>query len=139
MGEEKELAGQGIAPPPISLPVVLPEHTRFVDRMNKDNKVCVWAMQYCEFCWTIFKFFDAIKVPYKKINWDSIEYAENNMGNKYRAALQERSGEKTFPQCFIGGKFMGGAADACIKWKKGELQPLLETAGVKNDNFNNFS
>ena len=28
---------------------------------------------------------------------------------------------KTFPQCFIGGAFMGGAADACIKHKNGEV------------------
>ena len=28
-------------------------------------------------------------------------------------------------------KLMGGAADACVKWKKGELQPVLEAAGAK--------
>lgn len=137
--EEKELAGQSIAPPPIILPEISSEDVAWVNYQIDNNKVCIWAMQYCEFCWTIFKFFDAIKVPYKKINWDSIEYAENNQGNKYRRALQDRSNEKTYPQCFIDGQFFGGAADACIKWKKGELQPLLEAAGVKHDNFNNFS
>ena len=38
---------------------------------------------------------------------------------------------KTFPQIFVNGEFIGGAADACIKWKKGELQPLLEAALLK--------
>ena len=28
---------------------------------------------------------------------------------------------KTFPQIFVNGEFIGGAADARIKWKKGEL------------------
>ena len=37
-----------------------------------------------------------------------------------------------FPaQVFIGGEFFGGAADACMKWKSGELQPVLEKAGAK--------
>jgi len=133
--EEKEMAGapESTKPPPIVLPDISQEDTDFVNNTNKDNKVTVWAMQYCEFCWTIFKFFDAIKVPYTKINWDAIEYAENNQGNKYRQALQQVSGEVTYPQCWINGKFMGGAADACIKWKKGELQPLLDEAGIEYD------
>ena len=37
------------------------------------------------------------------------------------------------PRSFIGGTFFGGAADACIKWKSGELQPLLVAAGAKPD------
>ena len=36
-----------------------------------------------------------------------------------------------FTQVFVGGKFIGGAADACIKWKKGDLQSILEAAGAK--------
>ena len=93
-------------------------------------------LEFCEFCWTIFSLFDAIKVPYKVICIDAFEYAENNMGNKYRAALQDKTKCVTFPQCFINGKFFGGAADACIKFKSGELQPLLTEAGV--DDGGNF-
>ena len=63
------------------------------------------------------------------------------MGNKYRSALQEITGCKTFPQFFIDGKFIGGAADACMMWKKDELQTAFGEAGIKggNDNFNNYS
>ena len=56
------------------------------------------------------------------------------MGNKYRAALQAHTGCVTFPQFFVDGAFVGGAADACMKWKKGELQPLFDKAGVKVPN-----
>ena len=72
-------------------------------------------------------------MPYAKIDVDAFEYAPDNMGNKYRAALQQLTDCKTFPQFFIDGAFHGGAADACIKWKKGELAPLLEAAGVPYD------
>ena len=51
-----------------------------------------------------------------------------------RACTQELTGEVTFPQVFVDGKFIGGAADACIKWKKGELQERLQEAGAKPDN-----
>jgi hypothetical protein len=60
------------------------------------------------------------------------------MGNKYRAALAQMTECNTFPQCFIGGTFFGGAADACIKWKKGELKPLLVAAGVMQDSFDGY-
>ena len=55
------------------------------------------------------------------LNIDSFEYAKDNQGNKYRSALCSISDCVTFPQCFIGGEFMGGAADACIKHKKGKI------------------
>jgi glutaredoxin-related protein len=80
---------------------------------------------------TAFKLFDALGVSYKKLNFDALEYAPNNQGNVIRACVQEHTGVVTFPQVFIGGQFFGGAADACVKWKKGEIQPLLEAAGAK--------
>ena len=40
----------------------------------------------------------------------------------------------------MGGEFIGGAADACIMWKKGELQTVLEAAGAKpDDEWNGYS
>lgn len=53
------------------------------------------------------------------------------MGNMYRSALTSLTGVNTYPQCFIGGAYMGGAVDACLKWKSGELQQLLDAAGVE--------
>ena len=88
-------------------------------------------MESCEFCWTVFKLLDAIGVRYAKLNFDALEYAPGNRGNVIRASVQELTGAKTFPQVFVDGKFIGGAADACIMWKKGELQPILEAAGAK--------
>eukprot|EP00618_Florenciella_parvula_P005336 CAMPEP_0119518536 /NCGR_PEP_ID=MMETSP1344-20130328/35115_1 /TAXON_ID=236787 /ORGANISM="Florenciella parvula, Strain CCMP2471" /LENGTH=97 /DNA_ID=CAMNT_0007556235 /DNA_START=65 /DNA_END=355 /DNA_ORIENTATION=- len=74
--------------------------------------------------------FDALGLDYKVINIDAFEYAKDNQGNKYRSALSSVTDVNTFPQCFIGGEFMGGAADACIKHRNGELLPLMEAAGA---------
>ena len=56
--------------------------------------------------------FDALGLEYTVVNIDSFEYAKDNQGNKYRAALSSITDCNTFPQCFVGNKFMGGAADA---------------------------
>jgi len=131
--EEKALADSTPSqpPPPIELPEVTDAATAFVQQTVGQHRLVVWSLQSCEFCWTAFKLLDAIGVPYKVVNIDAFEFAKGNRGNKFRAALSHATGCNTFPQIFIGGEFFGGAADACIKWKKGELQPLLEAAGLK--------
>lgn len=157
--EEKKLAEStpSTPPPAPDLPGVLPEATEFVQKTNSENKVVVWSLIYCEFCWTLSKvglmsvcrlscctfscsfslsntlsqLLDALEVPYEIINIDSFEYAKDQMGNKYRAALCEMTDCPTFPQLFIDGKFIGGAADACIMWKNNELQEKFTEAGIQ--------
>ena len=133
--EEKEIASStpSSAPPAVPLPSATKDSISFVKGSIEQHKVAIFSLQYCEFCWTITQFFDKIKVPYTQINIDSFEYAKDNMGNKYRAALTDLTACNTFPQCFINGQFIGGAADACIKWKKGELQDVFKKAGVEYD------
>jgi len=116
---------------PQPLPQPNDEGRQVVRDFIATDTVSIVAMESCEFCWTIFKFLKAIGVSYSSLNFDALEYAPGNKGNVIRACTQELTGEVTFPQVFVDGKFIGGAADACIKWKKGELQPLLEAAGVK--------
>ena len=123
-------------PPPPSLPAVTAPAEAFVAATNRRHRVVVWSLEYCEFCWTVFKLLDAIGVPYHKVDIDSFEFAEGNRGNQYRAALANMTACNTFPQVFVGGEFQGGAADACIAWKKGELQGVLEKAGLKRGGRN---
>jgi cysteine synthase A len=139
--EEKELAAStpSMPPPGADLPPVLPEAVDFVTATNANNKIVVWSLEYCEFCWTLTRFLDRLQVPYETVSIDSFQFATGNMGNKYRAALQHITGCKTFPQLFVNGQFIGGAVDACLMWKKGELQPILEQAGVKSYNFADYS
>lgn len=131
--EEKALTEStaSTAPPPPDLPGVVPEATEFVKQTVNDNKVVFWSLQYCEFCWTLMKLLDTADIPYEAINIDSFKYAKDQMGNKYRAALCDMTGCNTFPQLFVNGEFVGGAVDACMMWKDGELQKKLSNAGVE--------
>ena len=97
--EEKAIAESTPSqpPPPATLPPVTEEATAFVKDFIGAHKVAIFSLEYCEFCWTIFRFFDAIGVKYDKLNVDAFEFAQGNMGNKYRAALQELTDCKPFP------------------------------------------
>lgn len=138
--EEKELAAStpSTPPPPPDLPSSTPEAEAFVKEQITKHKVVVWSLEYCEFCWTLTRFLDRLGVPYERIDIDSFKYAKDQMGNKYRAALSDMTDCKTFPQMFLEGEFKGGAVDACHLWKSGELQTLLEKAGLKNNNFEGY-
>jgi cysteine synthase A len=112
-------------PPPPILPGILPGAVSFVQQQIADHKVLIWSLEYCEFCWTLTRFLEGIQVPYTPtIDIDSFQYAKNQFGNKYRAALCDMTDCKTFPQLFIDGKFHGGTADTCMMWKKGEFQTI---------------
>mmetsp|Transcript_16442 Transcript_16442/g.38059 ORF Transcript_16442/g.38059 Transcript_16442/m.38059 type:complete len:408 (+) Transcript_16442:683-1906(+) len=149
--EEKALAAAppvAQAPPGIELPEVEEGSpaAMFVQMTNSSSKLVVWSLQYCEFCWTLVSLLNALGLEgqYKVVNIDSFEYAKENMGNRYRAALSKQTGVNTFPQMFVNGDFFGGAVDAALGWKKGTLQPLLEQAGLNvksadGANFNGYS
>mmetsp|Transcript_19677 Transcript_19677/g.24263 ORF Transcript_19677/g.24263 Transcript_19677/m.24263 type:complete len:550 (-) Transcript_19677:205-1854(-) len=140
--EEKEIANStpSTPPPPPGLPDATKEAEAWVKNEVKTDPIVIFSLEYCEFCWTLTSFFDALGVSYHKIDIDNFMYAKDNIGNQYRAALSEWTDCKTFPQFFVDGVFVGGALDACMMWKKEELQKLLKKAGVKggNDVFNNY-
>jgi cysteine synthase A len=119
--EEKEISeSTPSAPPPSAdFPPVLPGAIAFVEEKNRSSKkIVVWSLEYCEFCWTLTRFLDRLQVPYERIDIDNFQFAKDNMGNKYRSALQDKTGCKTFPQFFISEAFIGGAVDACMMWKR---------------------
>jgi cysteine synthase A len=141
--EELEIAKStpSTPPPPPGLPPVTVEATEWVQNEARSSKVVIFSLEYCEFCWTLTSFLDALGVPYHKIDIDSFIYAKDNLGNKYRASLVEWTQCPTFPQFFVSGEFVGGAVDACMMWKKDELQKLFKKANIKggDGNFNNYS
>ena len=83
---------------------------------DADNPVVLFALEWCEFCWSVRKMFAEYEIPYRSIDLDSVEYQKDNKGGEIRAALLERTGLKTIPQIYIGGEHVGGATelfDAC--------------------------
>ena len=98
---------------------------------DPDNPVVLFALEWCEFCWSVRKMFAHYDIPYRSIDLDSVAYQENNKGGNIRAAIRERTGLKTIPQIYIGGRHIGGATELFDAARNGTMAKLLEETGVK--------
>ena len=99
----------------------------FLKESISDDKqpVVLFALEWCEFCWSVRKMFATYDIPYRAIDLDSLEYQVDNKGGNIRAALHESINSKTIPQIFIGGQYIGGATELFDACKDGSMQKLL--------------
>ena len=100
---------------------------------DKEEPVVVFALEWCEFCWSVRKMFSKFEIPYRAVDLDSVAYQENNRGGKIREVLNAEYDVKTIPQIFVGGEHIGGATEVFDAFKDGSLQPLLDKNGVQYD------
>jgi cysteine synthase A len=105
---------------------------RFLEeaRHDDDNPVVLFALEWCEFCWSVRKMFAHYDIPYRSVDLDSVAYQEGNWGGNIRKALEADTGLKTIPQVYIGGRHIGGATDLFDGMKDGSVEALLESSGV---------
>ena len=90
----------------------------------------LFALTWCEFCWTVRKLFDRAGIAYRSIDIDTPEFQKNGMDGEIRKALRAKIGSPTIPQVFVGGKHIGGCTDTLAAWRNGSLSVQLELAGV---------
>jgi cysteine synthase A len=110
-----------------------PEAERFVASIVRDEPVVMFALEWCEFCWSVRKLFAKAGIAYKSVDLDSVQYQEGDRGGKIRAVLAAMTGAKTIPQIFIAGEHVGGCTETFDRWKDGSLQRRLEDAGIAYD------
>ncbi len=132
--------GPGSSPPPApsasEASVTLdPEAEQFVSELIADPAVPVvmFALEWCEFCWSVRRLFARLGIEYRPVDLDSVAYQQDDRGGKIRAVLKERTGAATIPQIFIAGRHLGGATETFDAFKSGRLQQQLEQAGVRFD------
>jgi cysteine synthase A len=106
---------------------------RFVDDVVRDEPVVMFALEWCEFCWSVRKLFARLGISYRSVDLDSVAYQGGDRGGKIRAVLAARTGAKTIPQIFIGGTHVGGATDLFDAWRSGVARELLTKRGVAFD------
>jgi cysteine synthase A len=104
----------------------------FLDKAthDPDNPVVLFALEWCEFCWSVRKMFAKYEIPYRSIDLDSVAYQKDNLGGDIRAAILERTGLRTIPQIYIGGQHIGGATELFDAAKDGSMAELLEKSDV---------
>ncbi len=130
-----------VAPPPApaaggpAAGAVTPEAAAFIEEAIHDpaNPVVLFALEWCEFCWSVRRMFKAFGIPYRSIDLDSVAYQPDDRGGQIRAALTPRTGITTIPQVFVGGEFVGGCTEVFDAWRSGQLQQRLRASGVAFD------
>jgi cysteine synthase len=120
------------APPPA--PAELdPQAVRFVDETLASEPVVLFALEWCEFCWSVRKLFGKLGVEYRSVDLDSVEYQQGDLGGKIRAVLAARLGVSTIPQVFVGSDHIGGCTEVFDAMRSGDLQEKLRARGVAFD------
>ena len=109
-----------------------PDALEFLDQAthDPDNPVILFALEWCEFCWSVRKMFAEYEIPYRSIDLDSVAYQDDNQGGKIRKAIEQRTGLKTIPQIYVGGKHVGGASETFDACRDGSLAKMLEENNV---------
>lgn len=120
-----------------SLPATEAAHD-FVNKVTREHRVVMFALEWCEFCWSVRKLFAKLGVKYKSVDLDSTEYAANDWGGDILRALTEQTGCITIPQIFYGGEFLGGCTDTFDTFKNGKLQQLMKQNGIVFDEHLNI-
>ncbi|MDJ0910988.1 MAG: cysteine synthase A [Woeseiaceae bacterium] len=110
-----------------------PEAAQYIEDVVNNEPVVMFALEWCEFCWSLRKLFDALGVDYKSVDIDSVEYQENERGVKIRQALGEQVGAPTMPQVFIAGEHVGGCTDVIEGFQTGELQERFDREEIGYD------
>ena len=95
----------------------------------------MFALEWCEFCWSIRKMLDRCGVPYRSVDLDSVAYQKGDRGGKIRAVLKNKTAWTTIPQIFVGSEFVGGCTDMLELSKKGELVNRLQTLGIAHNDL----
>jgi cysteine synthase A len=97
----------------------------------RDDAVVLFALEWCEFCWAVRKLFTQLGIAYRDVSLDSTRYQD--VGDKIRAVLGERTGAKTIPQIFVAGEHIGGCTELFDAWRDGSLRERLNARGIAFD------
>jgi cysteine synthase A len=118
-------------PPPAAVPAPAPAVTDFgrdfvaATLHDESRPVVMFALEWCEFCWTLRRFFKRIGVPLHAIDVDAAAWHAGQRGAQVRSALHALTGQPTMPQVFVGGQWLGGCTDTLAAWQDGRLPAML--------------
>jgi cysteine synthase A len=128
------------AAPVVADEPVSPEVQDFFAKVLADTEqpLVLFALEWCEFCWSLRKLFAKAGIPYRSVDLDSTAFQRQDRGGQIRKLLREKTGAATIPQVFVAGEWLGGCTDTLDAFKSGKLQQQLRAAGVAFDEAADF-
>lgn len=131
--------GYRFDPPCVGVPetsnaaiVVDAEMAEFVESVvnDPDEPVVMFALEWCEFCWSLRRLFSHLRVSVRTLSLDAVAFQEGDRGGRVRGVLRHRTGVATIPQVFIGGEHIGGCTEVLEAARSGALQRRLADLGI---------
>jgi glutaredoxin 3 len=107
----------------------------FIEMFIHDHDVMVFAKSYCPHCKSSQTIIETIKKESSSSTWNSRILSLDHMdqdGSMIQSSLLERTGQRTVPNIFIGGKHIGGNSDLVTLYKSGELLKMLSEIESSN-------
>ncbi len=127
-------------PAALDLPPVSDEIAAQVEQWisDKEQPVVLFALEWCEFCWSVRNMFKKCGIDFRAVDLDSVENQSDQRGGQIRASINARTGSITIPQIFVGGEFIGGCTELFDLFNSGELQERLRQLNVEFDSSVEF-
>jgi cysteine synthase len=110
-----------------------PAAEALVAALVRDEPVLLFALEWCEFCWSVRRLFQRLGIAYRSIDLDSVAYQADDLGGKIRAVLARQTGSPTIPQIYVGGEHIGGCTELFDAVREGALQRRLEARAIAYD------
>jgi cysteine synthase A len=110
-----------------------PAAESMVTALVSNEPVVLFALEWCEFCWSVRKLFSRMGVSYRSVDLDSVEYQAGDLGGRIRAVLARHTGSPTIPQIYVGGEHIGGCTELFDAMRDGALQRHMTARGIPYD------
>jgi cysteine synthase A len=139
MAISRSTPGYQFGPPVAAVPAAIvredvdPRMDRFVTDIVQRQPVVMFALEWCEFCWSARKLFQRLGVDYTSVDLDSVAFQEADRGGRIRRVLHQRLGVPTIPQIFVGGEHIGGCSELFRACEDGSLGRRLGLLGIEVD------
>ncbi|NKB98747.1 MAG: cysteine synthase A [Pseudomonadales bacterium] len=108
----------------------------FVKSAPTQAPVVMFALEWCEFCWSARNLLSEMGVEFISVDLDSVAYQADDRGNKIRAVLAEQTGSPTIPQVYVDGEHIGGCTELFDIQRDGQLDTALNKLGVSFTPYN---
>lgn len=105
----------------------------FVAKTLAEQPVVMFALEWCEFCWSVRKMFAEAGIDYHSVDLDSVAFQKDNLGGDIRVVLRDITGVPTIPQIFVAGQLIGGATETFDAFNDGSLKDRLTAADIPFD------
>jgi len=91
-----------------------------LDRLIEENPVVLFGTSWCGYCRSSRRLLDSMNAKYLDVDLDEMD--------DIREVLREKSGQRTVPNIYIGGKHIGGNQE--LHDPKLQLPKLLKDVGA---------